>query len=450
MNKALILAGGLGKRMNSPRPKVVHEILGKPLINWVIDAAIAAGVDEIGVVIGYGADEVRDKLPNTVKVYIQRRQLGTADAVKSAMDFLDGRVVILYGDAPLVRSITIKRLIDSESDMSVLTSNVKTPKGYGRIVKEKGKISEIVEDCDASDEELKIREINSGMYSFESDALKYALLNIKANNKKGEYYLTDAVNILLKNGKTVDTIEVEDETEILGANSQKELADLSQIAQKRILDGLMNDGVTIEDPSSTFIGPDAQIESGAILKPFTFIYGKSKVAFNAIIGPQATLKNTYVGEKSAVLRSDCDDAIIGKECSVGPFSRLRPGTILENGVKIGNFVEIKNSHLFRKVKAQHLTYLGDASIGEETNVGAGTITCNYDGVKKSKTLIGKHAFIGSNSALVAPVEIGERALIAAGSVITENVPAYALAFGRARQKNKKEWVLKKMEESHEE
>ena len=449
MNKALILAGGLGKRMNSPRPKVVHEILGKPLINWVIDTAREAGIDEIGVVIGHGAEEVRAELPDDVKVYIQRQQLGTADAVKSAMDFLEGRVMILYGDAPLVSPATIKKLLDSESDMSVLTSKVKNPKGYGRIVKKNGKISRIIEDSDASDEELKIQEINSGMYAFRSDALKYALFNIKSNNKKGEYYLTDAVSVLLKDGKTVDTVEVEDETEILGANSQKELANLSRIAKERILDRLMNAGVTIEDPSSTFVGPDSQIGSGAILKPFTFIYGKSKVASNTIIGPQTTLLNTFVDEESVVLRSECDNAIVGRKCSVGPFSRLRPGARLENGVRIGNFVEVKNSHLFEGVKAQHLTYLGDATVGEKTNVGAGTITCNYDGVKKSKTVIGKHAFIGSNSALVAPVKIGEKALIGAGSVITEDVPAYALALGRARQKNKEGWVLKKMEENRE-
>ena len=450
MNKALILAGGLGKRMNSPRPKVVHEILGKPLINWVIDAARAAGIDEIGVVIGHGADDVRDKLPNDVKVYVQHQQLGTADAVKSAIDFLDGRVMILYGDAPLVSPSTIKRLLDSEADMSVLTSKVKNPKGYGRIVKEDGKISKIIEDSDASDEELKIREINSGMYAFRSDALKHALFNIKPNNKKGEYYLTDAVSILLKDGKIVDTVEIEDETEILGANSQKELSSLFQIAKEKILDRLMNAGVTIEDPSSTFVGPDAQIEAGTILKPFTFVYGKSVVASNAIIGPQTTLLNTFVDKESVVLRSECDGANIGKRCSIGPFSRLRPGTRLENSVKIGNFVEVKNSHLFNGVKAQHLTYLGDATVGEETNVGAGTITCNYDGIKKNKTVIGKHAFIGSNCALVAPVKIGEKALIGAGSVITEDVPAYALALGRARQKNKEGWVLKKMEENREE
>ncbi|WP_036221934.1 bifunctional UDP-N-acetylglucosamine diphosphorylase/glucosamine-1-phosphate N-acetyltransferase GlmU [Mesoaciditoga lauensis] len=449
MKRVLILAGGLGKRMRSPKPKVLHEILEKPLISWVIDAASAAGITKIGVVLGHNSEEVQNVLPTGVEVYIQSKQLGTADAVKCARNFLDGKVVVLYGDAPLIKPETIKRLASSEADMSILTAKVSDPTGYGRIVRENGRISKIVEQADANEETLKINEINSGMYAFKSEALKFALDKIKSSNKKGEYYLTDAVEILLNNDYKVDTIEVEDSQEILGANTQRELANLAKIARERILDDLMEKGVTIEDPTSTFIGPDVNVEAGVIVKPFTFIYGKTTIESESVIGPQTTLRDTFVGRNSYVVRSECEGADISNGCGVGPFSRLRPGTRLEKNVKIGNFVEVKNSHIFEGVKAQHLTYLGDATVEENTNIGAGTITCNYDGIRKNKTFIGKNAFIGSNTALVAPVEIGEGALIGAGSVITENVPSFALALGRARQVNKEKWVLKKMEENHE-
>lgn len=449
MKRALILAGGLGKRMYSPRPKVVHEILGKPIVKWVIDAARRAGINDIGVVVGHGGKAVKNALDEDVKIYFQSKQLGTADAVKTAMEFLDGRIVVLYGDAPLVKPSTIKRLLEDEADMTVLTADVKKPDGYGRIVRKAGEISKIVEDIDATTEELKIHEINSGMYAFNADALKFALKRITPNNQKGEYYLTDAVDILLKEGKRVDAVKIENESEILGANTQEELSLLFKIAREEILVSLMDAGVTIEDPVSTFVGPDVHIEQGVVLKPFTFVYGNSFIAPEAIIGPETTLIDTIVGEKSLVYRSECNGAKIGRGCSVGPFSRLRPGTVLEDGVKVGNYVEVKNSHLFESVKAQHLTYLGDATVGAETNVGAGTITCNYDGIKKNKTTIGKRVFIGSNSALVAPVKIGDNAMVGAGSIITDNVPAYALALGRARQINKEGWVLKKMEASDE-
>jgi bifunctional UDP-N-acetylglucosamine pyrophosphorylase/glucosamine-1-phosphate N-acetyltransferase len=446
MNKVLILAGGLGKRMHSPKPKVLHEMLEKPLIRWVTDAALTVGITEIGVVLGHGLEEVKKALPENVKIYIQPNQLGTADAVKCAEEFLSGKIVVLYGDAPLIRAETIKKLLQSEADMNILTAKVYDPSGYGRIVRKNGKISKIVEEADADEETLKINEINSGMYSFKSDALKFALERIKPSNKKGEYYLTDAVEILLANGYEVNTVEVENSWEILGANTQKELAQLAKIAKDHILDEFMEKGVTIEDPSSTFIGPDADIESGVVIKPFTFIYGKTSIKSGAIIGPQTTLKDTFVGRNTYVIRSECESAHISDECGVGPFSRLRPGARLEKKVKVGNYVEVKNSHLLEGVKAQHLTYLGDATVGENTNIGAGTITCNYDGVKKNKTFIGKNAFIGSNTALVAPVKVGQGALIGAGSVITKEVPPFALALGRARQVNKEKWVLKKMEE----
>ncbi len=443
MSKALILAGGMGKRMNSPTPKVAHEMLGKPLINWVIDAARSSGIEEIGVVVGHGSEIITSMLPAGVKTFIQKAQLGTADAVKSAMDFIDDRIIVLYGDVPLISSTIISDLTNFDGDLVILTAKVTDPSGYGRIVRKDRKILKVVEEADASPKILKINEINTGIYAFKPEALLYALKVIKNENKKGEYYLTDAIEILSNAGYVIKTLQIDDPSMALGINTQRELSDLSKIAREMIIDALMDHGVTIEDPETTFIGPDAIIESGAVLRPFTFVYGKSRVSSKAIIGPETTLVDTTVGVNSSVVRSDCTGALISADCTVGPFSRLRPGVVLEAHVKIGNYVEVKNSHLEEGVKAQHLTYLGDATIGENTNVGAGTITCNYDGIKKNPTSIGKKVFIGSNTALVAPVKVGDGAMIGAGSVITEDIPAYALALGRAKQVNKEGWVLKK-------
>ncbi|MGC8636761.1 MAG: bifunctional UDP-N-acetylglucosamine diphosphorylase/glucosamine-1-phosphate N-acetyltransferase GlmU [Athalassotoga sp.] len=448
MNKALILAGGLGKRMNSPKPKVLHEVLGKPLINWVIDAAKLAGADEIGVVVGHLAEDIYPFLKD-VKIFVQKEQLGTADAVKSALPFLDGRILVLYGDMPLIPASTLRKLFDSDADLTILTASLPNPFGYGRVLRKGGKIEKIVEEADATDEIKAIKEVNSGVYAFNSKALLYALERIKNDNKKGEYYLTDSIEILTKSDFKVETIETPDPGTVVGVNTQRELSVLIRRARETINFALMDSGVTIEDPDTTFIGPDAKIEPGVIVKPFTFIYGKTEILSGSTIGPYTTILDCKIGSKSAVISSDCNGAVVGENCSIGPFSRLRPGTIIENNVKVGNYVEVKNSHLFSNVKAQHLTYLGDATIGENTNIGAGTITCNYDGVKKNQTFIGKNAFIGSNTALVAPVKIGDNAFVGAGSTITEDVPPNALALGRSRQVNKEDWVLKKRRESDE-
>jgi bifunctional UDP-N-acetylglucosamine pyrophosphorylase/glucosamine-1-phosphate N-acetyltransferase len=450
LKKVLILAAGLGKRMNSPRPKVVHEVLGKPLLNWTIDVAKEAKADEIGIVLGHGAELVYPLIPNDVKVFIQKSQLGTADAVKAAKDFLNGKVVILYGDVPLISSEMVNSLFESKANMTVLTAILETPFGYGRIVRENGKVMKIVEENEATDDIRKIKEINSGIYAFDSESLIYALDRIKNNNKKGEYYLTDAVEILLTRGYVVETVEAKNPNSVLGVNTQKELATLIKNVKDDINNALMDAGVTIEDPQTTFVGPDVIVESGAVLKPLTFIYGKSRISSNAVIGPETTIVDCTVGNNTFVIRSDCSGSVIGNNCSIGPFSRLRPGTLIEDNVKIGNYVEVKNSHLSKGVKSQHLTYLGDATIGEDTNIGAGTITCNYDCIRKNKTFIGKNVFVGSNTALVAPVTVGDGALIGAGSTITDDVPAYALALGRAKQLNKEDWVLKKRRDSSDE
>ncbi|MGC9219393.1 MAG: NTP transferase domain-containing protein, partial [Athalassotoga sp.] len=289
MKKVLILAAGLGKRMNSPRPKVVHEVLGKPLLNWTIDVAKEAKADEIGVVLGHGAELVYPLIPSDVKVFIQESQLGTADAVKAAKNFLNGKVVILYGDVPLISGEVVSSLFESKANMTILTAILETPFGYGRIVREDGKVIKIVEENDATDDIRKIKEINSGIYAFDSESLVYALDRIKNNNKKGEYYLTDAVEILLAGGYAVETVQVKNSNSVLGVNTQKELATLIKNVKDDINDALMDAGVTIEDPQTTFVGPDVIVESGAVLKPFTFIYGKSRISSNASIGPETTI-----------------------------------------------------------------------------------------------------------------------------------------------------------------
>ena len=443
--KVLILAAGLGKRMKSKYPKVVHKILGKPMINWVVD--LAKNFGEVGVVVGHRAEVVKGYLPDDVKTYLQEPQLGTGHAVMCAKEFISENedLLVLYGDVPLLSKETIEMLRNEHEEknnqVTVLTFIAENPAGYGRIVRTDGKIR-IVEDKDASEEEKKINEVNSGIYIFSGKFLLENIENLKNNNAQGEYYLTDLVGM----AERVSTVLLEDILEVSGVNDRVQLAELESIARERILKKLMLSGVTIVDPVSTFIGPDVEIGMDTIVHPFTIIEGKTKIGEDCEIGPYTHIADSTIGKNVKVIRSEVEKSIIEDDVSVGPFSRLREGTVLKEKVKIGNFVETKKSIIGKNSKAQHLTYLGDATVGENVNVGAGTITCNYDGYKKYKTFIGDGAFIGSNSSLVAPVKIGKGAITGAGSVITEDVPDDALALGRARQVIKEGWAMKKREE----
>jgi bifunctional UDP-N-acetylglucosamine pyrophosphorylase/glucosamine-1-phosphate N-acetyltransferase len=439
--KTLILAAGLGKRMNSKYPKVIHKILGKPMINWVIDTAKSFG--EVGVVLGHKHEMVEKVIPQDVKIFLQNEQLGTAHAVMCGFDFIPEKdnLLILYGDVPFISYETLKRLekehIESNSDVTILTAILENPAGYGRIVR--GKKIEIVEDKDADEKIKKIKEINTGIYIFKGKFLKENIKKIKNDNAQNEYYLTD----ILKFTENISTVTTDDIDEVTGVNDRIQLSKLEKNMRKRINEKLMREGVRIIDPESVYIDITVKIGKDTIIYPFTFIEGETEIGEDCVIGPMTRIKDSKIGNNVHVIRSEVEKAIIEDNVSVGPFSRLREGTHLKSNVKIGNFVETKKSVIGKNTKAQHLTYLGDATIGENVNIGAGTITCNYDGVKKHPTIIEDGAFIGSNNSLVAPVKIGKNAITGAGSTITEDVPENSLGLGRARQVVIKDWVLRK-------
>lgn len=445
--KTLILAAGLGKRMKSKYPKVVHPILGKPMITWVVEKAKSFG--KVGIVLGHKAELVKQVLPEDVEIFIQNEQLGTGHAVMCSKDFIDENddLLILYGDVPFISKDTLNKLIDEHknknNEVTILTAIIDDPSGYGRIVRdEMGKIR-IVEDKDANNEIKQIKEINSGIYVFNGNFIKKNLDNLNNKNAQGEYYLTDIISF----ANRVSTIVVEDIFEITGINNRVQLSEVEKEMRKRINRKLMFEGVRIIDPETVYIDPDVQIGRDTTIHPFTFIEGNTVIGEDCEIGPMTRIKDSKIGNNVKVIRSEVEKAIIEDNVSVGPFSRLREGTHLKSKVKIGNFVETKKTIVGENSKALHLTYLGDSKIGKNVNVGAGTITCNYDGENKHPTFIDDDAFIGSNSSLVAPLKIGKNSIVGAGSVITDDVPDNSLALGRAKQIVKENWVKMKREDN---
>jgi bifunctional UDP-N-acetylglucosamine pyrophosphorylase/glucosamine-1-phosphate N-acetyltransferase len=447
--RIIILAAGKGVRMKSKLPKVLHPVCGKPMLLWVIDTVQDLS-EHVCVVLGHSAEQIRQVLPPHVEVRIQKEQLGTAHAVMSAQDFIDPNddVMVLYGDMPLVKKETLMKVVDQhkndENYVTIISTTMADPTGYGRIVRDPvGRFLKIVEETEASDQEKMIKEINTGIYVFKGRALLETLPKIKPDNAKGEYYLTDTVCLLEK----VGIHRVDDSNQFLGVNDRVQLALAQKLKQREILERLMLDGVTVVDPGSTYVEADVEVGCDTVLYPMTFLLGKTKIGEQCVIGPMTRIENCTVGNRVRIISSDCVGATIEDDVSVGPFARLREGTVLKSNVKIGNFVEVKNSKIGSRSKAQHLTYLGDATVGEDVNIGAGTITCNFDGKRKNPTFIEDEAFIGSNSCLIAPVRIGRGAFVAAGSVITEDVPEWSLAIARSRQTVKPGWVIKKREES---
>ncbi|ABR30037.1 bifunctional N-acetylglucosamine-1-phosphate uridyltransferase/glucosamine-1-phosphate acetyltransferase [Thermosipho melanesiensis] len=439
--KTLILAAGLGKRMNSKYPKVIHKIFNKPMINWVIETAKNFG--KVAVVLGHKYELVKKVIPEDVEIYLQNQQLGTAHAVMSAIEFVspNDNLLILYGDVPFISHETLKRLekehVKSNSDVTILTSILENPTGYGRIVRD-GKIR-IIEDKDATEEVKKIKEINTGIYIIKGNFLIENINKIENNNTQKEYYLTD----ILKFTDNISTVTTNDVDEITGVNNRIQLANLEKKIRRKINEKLMNQGVRIIDPNAVYIDPQVKIGRDTLIYPFTFIEGETEIGEDCVIGPLTRIKESKIGNKVTINRSEVEKSVIEDNVSVGPFARLREGTTLDENVKIGNFVETKKSSIGKNSKAQHLTYLGDATIGNNVNIGAGTITCNYDGQTKHPTYIEDNAFIGSNNSLVAPVKIGKNAITAAGSTITNNVPENSLAIARQKQINKENWVLRK-------
>lgn len=440
--------------MKSDRPKVLFPILGKPLVAYPIERAIALGCDPIVVVIGHGGDRVRaeltDRFPEAPLRFVeQKEQLGTAHAVqcaKRALAKFSGRVTILCGDVPLLLASSLERLVKrgGSSPVAFLTMRPEDPTGYGRVVRdEKGVVLRIVEQKDGTAEELRIGECNGGIYDCDAAFLFRALRGIEATNAQGEYYLTDLVELAHREGKPAVAVEVSAE-EVSGVNDRAELAWAERILRRRKNLELMRSGVTLVDPETAWIEEEVRIERDAVIEPNVRITGKSRIGRGSVIGFGSVIDSSRIGE-DVVLRPYCvlESSQVGDRATVGPFARLRPQTVLGEEVRIGNFVETKNTTMARGAKANHLTYLGDATIGENTNVGAGTITCNYDGQNKLRTVLGRDVFIGSDTQLVAPVTVGDGAYVGAGTTVVSDVPAGALALSRPAQIVKEGWVAKK-------
>jgi bifunctional UDP-N-acetylglucosamine pyrophosphorylase / glucosamine-1-phosphate N-acetyltransferase len=443
---AIVLAAGQGTRMKSKRPKVLHQILGRPMIAYLLDTLREIGVNDMVVVVGYQAEAVQTALAHdTVRFVLQEPQLGTGHAVQVAMTALPSgvkTVMVLCGDVPLIPPeslIGLQRLHDrTRAVVTVQTAVLLDGGHYGRVVRDaQDRVMEVVQARDATPEVLKIREINTGTYVFDVPFLEAHLGGLRANNVQKEIYLTDLILMATQQGRVVEALAEREWENVLGINSRAELAAAGQIVKRKINAGHMDQGVTLIDPESTYIESLVVIGRDSIIYPNVYLQGRTAIGENCVIEPSVKIVDSVL-ENDVLVKMGCvvTESRLGSRVSLGPWAHLRPGSDLRSGSKVGNFVEVKKSVLHEGVKAGHLTYLGDADVGSGANVGAGTITCNYDGVKKHRTIIGEGAFIGSNTALVAPVTIGAGAYVGAGSTITEDVPAGKLAIGRARQVTK--------------
>lgn len=448
--KAIILAAGSGTRMKSKKAKVIHEILGKPLINYVIESAKEAGAEEICVIVGHQKEAVKAAITESVTFVEQNEQLGTGHAVMQADSFIEetGKTLVLFGDTPLITNETLKAMIENESreayGVTVLSTLVGNPKGYGRIIRNKeGLFIKSVEEKDATEEERKVNEINSGMYCFDSKQLKKSLKLITNDNRQKEYYLPDCLGIIQKKGGLVESLITSKSDEILGINTRIQLAEASKIMQNRINEMHMLQGVTMMDPTSVYISKDVIIGQDTEISPSTFIDGVTKIGENCKIGPNSNIVNSSIGNDTIVQNSTVLESKIGNDTTVGPYAYIRPNSIIGNNIKIGDFVEVKNSNIGDGTKISHLTYIGDADVGKKVNFGCGTVVVNYDGRNKYRSIIEDHVFIGCNTNLVSPVIVHEGAYTAAGSTITGDVPTMALAIARSRQTNIDEWVKKR-------
>ncbi|HHV46988.1 MAG TPA: bifunctional UDP-N-acetylglucosamine diphosphorylase/glucosamine-1-phosphate N-acetyltransferase GlmU [Tissierellia bacterium] len=455
MDISIILAAGEGTRMKSSVPKVLHRICGRPMLEYVVEASKEAGIQKNYVIIGHGGANIRDAFSDSDVVFINQPigdeyPYGTGFAVMQAKEGIedDSNVIILYGDTPLITGSTIDKLVkyhlDSGNYATVLTAYVEDPTGYGRIIRdEEGNINRIVEHKDANEEEINIREINSGIYCFKGKELKYALDRIDNNNAQGEYYITDVISILKEEGYKVGAYLIDDPTEIYGVNSRVQLAFCERIMRNRINRFHMENGVTIINPDNTYIEPGVQIGRDSIIYPGAILIGNTVIGENCIIGENTRIEDSSIGNGVEIYSSTIEKSIVDDGCHIGPYAHLRPNSQLGKNIKIGNFVEVKNSSIGDNSKASHLAYVGDADVGKNVNIGCGVVFVNYDGHKKHRTVVEDNAFIGSNSNLVAPVVVRKWGYVAAGSTITDEVEENALAIARARQVNKPGWVEKK-------
>ena len=444
----LVLAAGKGTRMHSSTPKVLQSMLEEPLLYYPLAAAKAAGFNDIAVMVGFCGEAVESwvnsEFPD-VTVLWQREQLGTGHAAKLAQDWWSGyeHVMIIAGDTPLLEGETLKSFLDghlrSGAKCSCLSFELEEPFGYGRVIRE-GDAVRIVEQKDATEAEKLCREVNSGMYVFDTEALASVIDKITCGNKQKEYYLPDALALIQKEGGKTVAVKAADASEFLGVNDPRQLAQAAAVRRDKILNDLMASGVRLMDPASTWIGPQVEVGADVTIEPNVQLWGRTKVGNGSRIGSFTVLRGAELGENVTIIGSvRINGSKVGSGSSVGPYVFIRDGAELASDVKVGRFVEIKKSFVSDGSKVPHLSYIGDAHIGKNTNIGAGTITCNYDGKNKNATMIGDNCFIGSDTMLVAPVVVGSEAMTAAGSVITRDVPAGALGIGRARQTNIEGW-----------
>ena len=453
LDLAIVLAAGEGTRMKSQTPKVLHQIAGRSLLAHVISAITPLEPKDLRVVVGSSREQVEAHLAQIApdaNIVFQAERNGTGHATQLALagGAESGSVLIVAGDTPLLRTNTLQEFISAHeqyrSAASVLTSIVPDPFGYGRIVRsDDGQLQSIVEQRDATSEQREIDEINTGVYLFDIASLKSAVAQLKSSNSQGELYLTDVIEIIKNENKQVAAILSNDYTETLGINDRAQLAECGAIMRDRINDEFMRAGVTIVDPTTTWIDATVSIAPDVTLLPGTTLTGATSIASGAVIGPRSTLNSVEVGTAATILESYLSEATIGESAAIGPFSFIRPGTVVAAKAKVGAYVEVKNSTIGAGSKVPHLSYVGDASIGTGSNIGAATIFVNYDGVEKHQTTVGNDVRIGSDTMLVAPVSIGDGAYTAAGSVITEDVPAGAIGVARAKQRNVLGWVLRK-------
>ncbi len=451
MFTSVILAAGMGTRMKSKMPKVLHKVCGKPLSKWVIDASKAAGADKVCAVVGHKAETVKEVLGDVCEFALQTEQKGTGHAVMQAIDVIKnskGEVVILNGDTPLITAETINKAIEyhknNGNQATVITAILDDATGYGRIVRDNdGSVLKIVEQKDASEEEKKINEVNSGMYVFDAQSLVYALDKITPNNAQGEYYLTDTLEILLSAGKKIGGYAISDNDEIRGINDRVQLNEAEKIMQKRINEYHMRNGVTMRNPESVYIEDGVEIGNDTEICQNVTIKSGTKIGSDCVIGSGSMLDRAVIHDGVDVLSSVILESEVDEGTHVGPFAYIRPNCHVCKEVKVGDFVELKNSNIDDGTKISHLTYIGDSDVGKRVNFGCGTVTCNYDGKKKYRTTIGDDCFVGCNTNFVSPINVGDGVYIAAGSTITEDIPENSLSIARARQVNKDGWKDKR-------
>ena len=445
---AVILAAGQGTRMKSKLYKVLHSVCGKPMVEHVVEHIQTLDVARTVSIVGHGAEKVKEQLGDKSEYVLQAEQLGTGHAVQQAESLLgdlEGTTIVICGDTPLIRPETMKALIEhhesENAKATILTAVAEDPTGYGRVLRAAdGQVEAIVEHKDATEEQRLVTEINTGTYCFDNKALFTALKSVNNDNVQGEYYLPDVISILKEQGEIVAASICDDFSETLGVNDRFALAQAETLMRARINEKHMRYGVTIINPDNTYIGTDVEIGRDTILLPGTMLEGKVVIGEDCVVGPNTHVKDSQIGDRTNVKNSVVEESVIGEDVAVGPFAHLRPASNVGNHAKVGNFVELKKTTLGEGSKASHLTYLGDAEIGADVNIGCGTITVNYDGVNKFKTIIKDKAFVGCNANLMAPVILGEKSLIAAGTTVSKDVPDNALAIGRSRQENKENYV----------